>query len=120
MILILDPNLEPGSTPYAELMEHLANLPNIEARVHHVQGGPGRSCDGDRVAQSVDAPLERRLHVNVDRRVVRRAQTEQPFELVGAGARRVGGSEADRDRPRLEARLEAWLRVVRANMPRPR
>ena len=38
MILILDPNLEPGSTPYAELMDHLGHLPNIEARVHHVQG----------------------------------------------------------------------------------
>lgn len=38
MILILSENTDPASQPYRELMAHLARLPNIETRVHQVQG----------------------------------------------------------------------------------
>lgn len=38
MILILGENTDLASEPYRELMAHLTKLPNIESRVHHVQG----------------------------------------------------------------------------------
>jgi 3-deoxy-7-phosphoheptulonate synthase len=38
MILILDENTDLASERYRELMAHLDKLPNIETRVHHVQG----------------------------------------------------------------------------------
>ncbi|MGH8728803.1 MAG: hypothetical protein ACREV9_11755 [Burkholderiales bacterium] len=38
MILILSENTDLASDSYRALMSHLARLPNIETRVHHVQG----------------------------------------------------------------------------------
>ncbi len=38
MILILTPNIEPESEAYRQLMERLARLPGIQARVHREQG----------------------------------------------------------------------------------
>jgi 3-deoxy-7-phosphoheptulonate synthase len=38
MILILNENTDPASKSYRELMAHLSKLPNIESRVHNVQG----------------------------------------------------------------------------------
>ena len=38
MILILTPNIEPESDAYKQLMERISRLPNIQSRVHRVQG----------------------------------------------------------------------------------
>jgi 3-deoxy-7-phosphoheptulonate synthase len=38
MILILDENADPASGEYRQLMQVLASLPDVEARVHRVQG----------------------------------------------------------------------------------
>ena len=38
MILILSDNTDPQSPDYLQLMESLERLPNIEPRVHRVQG----------------------------------------------------------------------------------
>ena len=38
MILILNPNIDPDSEAYRELMAQLARLPNIQCRVHREQG----------------------------------------------------------------------------------
>ncbi|NIP73515.1 MAG: 3-deoxy-7-phosphoheptulonate synthase [Gammaproteobacteria bacterium] len=38
MILILSPSVDTGSDEYAQLMEHLRNLPNVQARLHHERG----------------------------------------------------------------------------------
>ncbi len=38
MILILTPNIDPGSAEYRQLMDHLANLPNVQTRLHRETG----------------------------------------------------------------------------------
>lgn len=38
MILILTPNIEPESTSYTQLLDHLTRLPNVQFRVHREQG----------------------------------------------------------------------------------
>ena len=38
MILILTPNIDPNSTEYRQLMDHLASLPNIQTRLHREVG----------------------------------------------------------------------------------
>ena len=42
MLLILSPNTPPDSPEYQDLMNYLDKLPNIEARVHDVQGAQQR------------------------------------------------------------------------------
>jgi len=38
MILILTPNINPDSREYRQLMEHISNLPNVQARLHREVG----------------------------------------------------------------------------------
>ena len=38
MIVILEPNADAKSKDYKQLIEHLSQLPNIEHRIHKVEG----------------------------------------------------------------------------------
>jgi len=86
MILILDPNLEPGSEPYRELMDYLDHLPSIEARVHHVQGAQQMVTEvyliGDTVSLDIDdmtalVGVERVVRVSREYRVLGRHKNDR-------------------------------------------
>lgn len=58
MILILEPNIDSNTPEFRELMDYLDNRPNIESRVHHVQGAQQMVTEiyliGDTQALSVE------------------------------------------------------------------
>jgi 3-deoxy-7-phosphoheptulonate synthase len=98
VILILQPDTDPGSSEYDRLVAHLVGLaPSIEYRVHEVQGSGQRLTEvyliGDTSALSPDSMralpcVERVIRISEAYKVLgRHRQDDRPFDFTYRGVR---------------------------------
>ncbi len=80
MILILEPNVNPKGEPYRRLMESLANLPNVQARVHNVHGAQQTLTEVYLIGDTTPLLIEDMLSLPCVERVVR---VSQAYRILG-------------------------------------
>jgi len=95
MIVILEPNADPKSQPYTQLMDFLSQLPGIEYRVHKVEGAQqtlteiyliGETSSIDKEAVESLPLVERVIRISEEYRVLGRHQDDSrstSFEYNG-------------------------------------
>ena len=88
MILILEPNVNPKGAEYRRLMDALAALPNVQARVHNVHGAQQTLTEVYLIGDTSPLAIEDMRSLPCVERVVRVSQTY-----------RILGRHTDDDRP---------------------
>jgi 3-deoxy-7-phosphoheptulonate synthase len=80
VILVLDPNVDTESAEYARLMQHLQELPEIQIRVHHVQGAEQRLTEIYLIGSTAALLVEDMRRLPCVGRVVR---VSEAYRVVG-------------------------------------
>lgn len=80
MILILEPDVDKQSTEYRQLREHLESLPDIEVRIHDVQGSEVRLTEVYLIGRTHSLLIEEMRSLPTVDRVVR---VSEPYRVLG-------------------------------------